>query len=598
MRNLPYHMSLKEAHESIDFSKLAKYDDMWVPLSLKAGDVMRADLPTYMKHKPQHRGFLGLDGQKYHNTKRDGFVNFNYHAGLYDPDSKKQLAPRNTLVLGLDLDADSYDIRYVRLARFTYSVDTHDDPETHPQFWPEEIGHFAKPVVFNGHKIDFVPFDSTAIGRMCDKPGTIVKTSALRKLEKALICSEDDRTFLPPDGLEGTIFVPALDPRQWKEAHDFDLAENESDAYKGTCFTHLDEAAQDELIEDALWLMAERINARRHQFMHERDERFRFEHRMKKRARTGYRNNHMRRIGLGDASAQERQEILGSVIDDLNKSDHALVDAIAATANEDDLKALQTPSGKRAGVNTLLERAAKKYQDASQKRKRLYTAACKGAPTEELLQEFSAVGVGGLKREPNIQIPGDLFRGRFMMLRIPDLLEPDQFAQDVHRPCVLWNAFWSMSKEGDLELAGMELYPCTRQGQNFQWRMGIQPPLNSLSTNPTYLIPEMMIRAPISAEYFQPQQHGANWFANLKVSAMSGFETKLQIFEEQVGEPRIFGLQERPKNWIPVDDKNFFTRPDDLNTGLRHKPRKRHSGGHKQQKTDHGDMVNIAPDVS
>ena len=53
-------------------------------------------------------------------TDIDGVINF--HHGLYNPDTNVQLTPRNTLVLGFDMDVDTYDIRYVRLARFSHNI--------------------------------------------------------------------------------------------------------------------------------------------------------------------------------------------------------------------------------------------------------------------------------------------------------------------------------------------------------------------------------------------------------------------------------------------------------------------------------------------
>jgi hypothetical protein len=377
MRNIPFTLSLKEAHQTVDFSKLVKYGEIWTPLSLKAGDIMRADLETYYEYNNHGRVRLGLDEQQYHDSRQGGFVNFNYHAGLYDPDSPTQLMPRNTVVLGFDVDVETYDIRYVRLAKFSYNVDDSRDPDIEPQFWPDEIGHFAKPVVFRGKRIEFAAFDTGAIGRLCDKTGTIVKPEAIEKIKNALITSEKERSYLPDD-LEGTIFVPSIDPRNWKNGIDFDLIENDRDDYKGVSFFDLDEESQDEFIEDALWVMAERINVRRHQFMHEKDQLFQAERRVRRKIRDSVRHAAVRRLGLNNFDKKTRREILGSVIDYISAGDKALVDKFAAIESEDEIPNITLASGKRASVQTLLERAVEKYQEEANLKQRIFNAACVG----------------------------------------------------------------------------------------------------------------------------------------------------------------------------------------------------------------------------
>ena len=50
--------------------------------------------------------------------------------------------------------------------------------------------------------------------------------------------------------------MPSLDPREWRNGIDFDLAENDGEDYNGRSFFDMDEDEQDELIEDAMWVMA------------------------------------------------------------------------------------------------------------------------------------------------------------------------------------------------------------------------------------------------------------------------------------------------------------------------------------------------------
>jgi len=575
MRNIPFTLSLKEAHESIDFSKLVKYGDIWTPLSIEAGDIMRADLPTFYKFRNHQHGDLGLDAQRYHDSRYDGFVNFNQHAGLYDPDSNLQLRPRNTLVLGFDLDVESYDIRYVRLVRFSYNVDKSRDPIEEPQFYPEDIRHFTKPVVFEGRRIDFALFDTAAIGRLCDKTSTITSKQVITKISNSLTASEEGRYFLPECGLEGTVFVPAIDPRKWKEGLNFDLSENEHQEYKGINFFDLDESYQNEMIEDALWVMAERANVRRHQFFHERDLLYQAEKRIRRKIRDSVRKSAIRRLGLDNFDRGVRQQIIGSVIDDIERADKALVDKFAELESEGNVPDISLASGKRASVQTLLGRAVEKYQAQAEHKKRLFAAASIGRVTDELRDTFEAVGVGGLKREPSIEIPGPLFRWRFLMLRAPDLQDPSNYSDVSFRPCIVWNGFWSLNDNGEPELAGLELYPCTRHAESFSWKMGIETPLKTRSNRTSYLIPELLIRAPISAEYFHPNQPGVNNFANLDRQDRAGFEVKLSMFDKYDGKQTVWGLQEKPKNWLPIEDESFFTLPEDSMRFARRRNRSR-----------------------
>lgn len=553
-------MSLREAHQTIDFSKLIKYGDIWTPMSLEAGDIMRADLPTYYKFANHGRGTLGLDAQQYYDSRQSGFVNFNQHAGLYDPDSEIQLMPRNTLVLGFDLDIETYDVVYVRLARFTYNVDSSSDPVTEPEFYREDIRHFSKPVVFRGKRIDYALFDTEAIGRLCDKTGTIRHAKAISRIKQALNASENQRFQRLPD-LSGTLFVPALDPRKWKNGLQFDLAENKRADYEGVDFASLDSEAQNEIMEEALWFMAERVNTRRHQFFHERDSLYRAERRIRKKTQERIRHAAIRRLGLHTMDAGSRQKILGSVIDDIGHADKAMVDQFVEL-EEGSVPDVKLTSGKRASVQTLLQRAVEKYKDEAALKKRTYQAACKGALTEELREKFESVGVGGLRREPTIDIAGKLFRWRFLMMRIPDLQDPANYSDVTFRPCIVWNGYWSLNEQGDPQLAGLELYPCTRHPENFSWKMGIENPLKTKSDLATYLIPELMIRAPLSATYFHPNQPAVNGFFNLRYQDRTSFETKLEMYEQHVGEPKIWGLQERPDNWLPIEDEAFFTLPE------------------------------------
>ncbi len=575
MRNIPFTMSLREAHRGTDFSKLVKYGDIWAPLNIAAGDIMRADLATHYKFSHLRTDSIGLDAQKDHDPRRDGFVNFNQHAGLFDPDSKFQPLPRNTVVLGFDLDVETYDVRYVRLARFSYNVDKSRDPLTEPQFFEDDIRHFAKPVTLEGRRINFAFFDTGEIGRMCDRTGIITSEKVIERIKDALTASEDERHYIPKCGLEGTLFVPAIDPRKWREATDFELAENDHPDYKGMNFFDLDEESQNELIEDALWVMAERVNTRRHQFFHERDLLYQAERRIKRKVRDSVRKAAIRRMGLDRFDRGVRQDIIGSVIDDIDRADKALVDKFAALEDEGEIKAeVSLASGKRASVKTLLSRAVDKYQAEAERRKRLFTYANRGELTADLRQAFENVGVGGLKREPNIEIPGDLFRWRFLMLRVPDLHDPSNFSDVSYRPCIVWDGFWSLNEQGEPELAGLELYPCTRHAEDFSWKLGIETPLRTKSKRASFLIPELLIRAPMSTEYFHPQQPTVNSFRNLNAGDRYGFEVKREIFAEHRGEPKVWGLQERPKNWLPIDDEVFFELPENaMQFARRKKPK-------------------------
>lgn len=164
------------------------------------------------------------------------------------------------------------------------------------------------------------------------------------------------------------------------------------------------------------------------------------------------------------------------------------------------------------------------------------------ASLQELAEKFNTKAPANF----NITLPKHLWQGRYLMLRIPSLVDKDCDG-DAYRPCAVWKAY-ADKETGDL--AGLELHPVTRGSANRSTYKFQVYPVKTGSKNPSYLLADCVVRVPLDEKYFH--ESTTSNFYELPPSKLEKFKAKRDIAMDKC-EPHIVGLQEVPENWVEID---------------------------------------------
>jgi len=560
MRNLPITNALAEARDCLNFSCYLNYADLWVPMTLKAGDIVRVDLPTRVPKTglESFHGALGLDAIA-HDLSEGRRFNKNYHAGIFNQGSGKLLMPRNAVVLGFDLTLDGYEIERVRLLRFSNGVDDRDFhpdvDQTQPVFEVGEIRHFSRPVTIRTSRLDIVPLTSLFFGAFSvDKSGSVHSPQALEKIKAAFRAAygmREKAMRLFPD-LEGTFFVPSLNPADWDNAFDFDLDENRHPIYTGIQYKDLDPGIRETLKEEAMEVRLQKVAARKDMFFAQMDFLEKMEKKRWKQSREKKSRKRSLLFDLRRLSHETRVQTVSDAIDAISAQDMDTWREITVSAKEKrvpDFKKVRDILPLPALLKSLSEKRTREASILSLS----FRERCRGVPDDDLLADLKRIGVGNLLREPTVHLPDQLWRGRYLNLKIPDIYDEDVINTSSFRPCMIWDAFGLIDEEGNAVLAGLELYPCTRHSaKGSRFKMGVRP-LDTKNKRQTFLLADILIRVPVTSQFFHINQPPAQGFFHLTQNQLHEFDVKRRIHNDLEGEPKVWGIKNRPADWVLMD---------------------------------------------
>lgn len=518
MRNYQWEAFSNAASRSMDFRNYLYYGDVWVPSNLKQGDVIRADLPTYF--------------------------------GKDNPEIK----PRNCLVLGVDIDPHSMQLEAIRIVRLSYAG-AFEQPKSHEIVLdPREDGYRFKlnglrqAAVLRTGQIEVLRIDSSNFGFKIDRLGSF-SPEVYGMIAKSLSDGyEEKRRFKSQKGLyavslEQTVYAGGVDPQDWahSDAFHLDEARIEHDRGGSSNFRMLSPETQSILTERMAKQLPEMILTSKLQRYSEESRTVKLSNDQLETQRSIRKLLRIMSNPRKQYSAKEMGALIASAVREYG------------WLFPEDQKAAPVPTALEAIPNfqKLLEAHFNIASENGSNKQRLAQIFVKQSIDPNSLRDLETLGVGGLMREPTINLPEQLWRGRYLMMRIPNLGRPDDMKEESYRPCALWRAFAKANELGEPVLAGLELHPCTRESaHNYSHKMKVRP-LDTTVPLDSFLIASLAIRAPISSQYFQPFQPQQGNFYELLPHMVDAFETKRRIVEEGNG-MKIYGLQTIPEDWIEI----------------------------------------------
>lgn len=518
MRNLPWAQASEMARRHINFRKYHHHTDVWLPNDLAQGDIVRCDLPT---------DFMQTG----------------------DP----EICPRNCLVLGIDLNRETKEIEALRLARFSYF--TFDCDDNHEWLvYPRDKGirglvsGFRDKVVLRTQRIDVVPVASEHFGFYMDRIGR-VDPSLFGQVEAKLRLARETTQrgsyfqFHGERGTYDTVTVPSLEPARYGSGFSFTMP-----ARMGQDYADMMPAAQEDLRNELAENRIARDIDRVLMLKNEKGVR----NALTQAEREG--DLAIRRIITAlrhDRKQRMKTATLEKLIDTAAKRLAAIDRNFQEKMETQALEAGQTSPLKLADIpdyRTVLRRHFGVEQEPLQAPS-IVIASFSKAADQNSLNDLQTLGVGGLLREPAINLPQHLWQGRYLMMRIADLNDPANYGE-AFRPCAIWKAFARVNEHGDPVLAGFEMHPVTRSAAGeSSYKLKVRP-MNTTVQRPSFLIADMVIRAPLDATYFQPDQR-EDFYYELLPHMVRELEVKRDLALGNGG-IRTFGMKAAPANWVEI----------------------------------------------
>ncbi len=518
MRNRPWAQASEMARRFINFRNYHHHTDVWLPKDLAQGDIVRCDLPT--------------------DFMRTG---------------EPEICPRNCLVLGIDLNRETKEIESLRLARFSYF--TLDCDEGHEWLiYPRDkgtrglISGFRDKVVMRTQRIDVVPVASEFFGFYMDRIGRVDPSLFNQAEAKLRLARETTQRgshfqFHGERSTYDTVTVPSLDPARFGRGFSFTMP-----ARMGQDYADMMPAAQEDfrnnLAENRIARDIDRVLMLKHekgvrsamtQAEREGDLAIR-------RIITALRHDRKQRI-----KSATLEKLIDTAAKRLATIDRNFQDKMEQQA----LESGETSPLKLADIpdyRTVLRRHFGIEQEPL-KAPSVIIASFTRAVDQNSLNDLQNLGVGGLLREPSINLPQHLWQGRYLMMRIADLNDPSNYGQ-AFRPCAIWKAFARVNGQGEPVLAGFEMHPVTRSSAGeSSYKMRVRP-METVVRKPSYLIADMMIRAPLDATYFQPEQR-EDFYFELLPHMVRELEVKRELALGNGG-IKTFGLHAAPQDWVEI----------------------------------------------
>ena len=550
--NEPRNYDPKEALNYLMRGNITKFhyhgepnNGVWAPQNIQRGQILRCDLPT--------------------DYDRDGYVT---------------LSPRNLLCLGVDVDPKTLQPIAVRALRFSYNS-TGFDPahellleKGDPEVRYGTGNTFSKDAVLRtGSAIDIIPFNSVYWGHFIDTIGTITP-EYMPHIEEAIERGYANRKYAgirnyAEINTRDSLSLSALDPDIIKNISKFLPSEQ-----VGYSLLEMDAVDQEELCEKLLDQQVFLAHWREDQIGFEKNSNRSFQRqRMQKEAEIIKLLRQARR----DHKAEDLKSILtltANKMADYQKAVFAqqYTDDDVALSKSFDIFVDRSPSEclkmeKMPTVADILAESAGEIE----KRKDLKGAAIQRIDGQKAdqnsIEKLADFGIGGLAREPDINLHEYMWLGRYHMLRIPSLINQEAMDDLTNRPCALTRAWVRPDDNGDLHISHMAFVPCTRgESKNFKYKMKTKP-LDTTVKKPTMLISEMEVIVPVNAENFQPNQPDTGTFYELLPHQVDAMLMKRELARGEYGELQYHGM--RPED-IP-EDCHEVTLPEPPNEKLRKK---------------------------
>lgn len=513
------------------FFRLGNYqfvNDIWFPKDLQQGDVIQCQLPT---------------------RKDERFDTF-------------ELWPRNCFVLGIDVDRYTAEPLGVKLMRFSYN--THDSDAAH-EFVFNARSHdyrfkahgFRKDVVLRTGRIEYVPFDSEAMGYYLNRSGYL-EQSMFREVEEYLDKGYEakrqyrDKHSLSQNNPDDVVCVPSLNPSYYKKPYyDFGLPDDNA----GVFLCDLDEEEQLSLVDrlEANYIVREfdrpgRIQDEKYQVKNQRRQ-------LRDKKRDYNKLLSLLQSGRSTPHVSSQSDIKKLIDESLMRQTN---EEIKAIPEDQDMWGNEGMVLRRSDITPLKELLYARFGlDMADDNKPDLSKVFRQSIDQTSINDLATLGIGGLLREPEVKLPEHLWQGRYLMLRIADLTDSEN-ESNAYRPCVVWKAYAKLNDDNQPVLAGLELHPCTRKAAGaFSFKYPTQPfgwhTDKRANKMQSFLIADMVIRLPINSVNFQTDQVGQG-FHELLPRMVNKFAKKIEAAKEaRGGDLQVFGLQNIPEDWVEID---------------------------------------------
>lgn len=511
---------------------------VWTPRDIGRGKILRCDLPTLM-------------------TKDEATI----------------FSSRNLLCLGVDVDPQTAEPVAIRAMRFSYQ--THDYNPKKDLYIPasDKVAKYAigglaptDKILRISAPIDIIPFNSVYWGSYVSVMGE-VEESYMQYLEEEMTekrnaVNWNNRNFAQVKPGK-TIFLPSLEV---EKLHEVQPAFTPS--YTPKTYQTLSDAERDmldkKLIQNDMLASYQRADHVKAQL----------------EMTSGFKPMGRKQLEafiealttLSADSEQEYKDVISYAMQNICKIDAARQQQILDEEEAAELRAaseLRDPisvslrqinalfkervaagSNDNEGLSvdqampTLAEIIEKAAQEMKAERVKEVEFQIQNADKDfDSFEALVNLGIGGLKRETDINLHKYLWQGRYHMLRIANLFDFEEEGENVNRPCVLTRAWVQPDKNGDVKLSHLAFIPCTRsQAKGFKYKLGVRP-LDTIVKMPSYLIAEMEVIVPLNSKYFIDNQPDAGTFYELLPHEYEVLMKKKALAEEKYGEVLYHGMR-------------------------------------------------------
>jgi hypothetical protein len=525
--NMPLMQARMRAHQSLNLGRFQHHYDTWFPAHLQQGHVVQVLMPTQYDRRFDER----------------------------------EMWPRNCLVLGIDVDADTAEPMGIKIMRFSYAANGSSPHEFlfNPDDYRFKINGFRKEAVLRTGQIESIAFDAGRMNYYLDAMGW-VDESVMPEIEAAMDAGyvarrqHHEHKDITPYDADNIVCVPSLDP-QFYDGEFYDLGI--SDDNFGKTYSDLNDEEQHALIKRLRANYCIREIQRPDMLRHEKAEikgekvALRRMRRGKKKFLSAYLYNHQHHT----VSAEDRKTLRAD-IDELMqvlKAEERELIPEATDAWDDDI---DKPSLRKSDLSNFkdvlyahfgLEMDDLRPHDLS----RVFAQTI----DPQSLKDLETLGIGGMVRD-ELSLPEHLWRGRYIMLKIGDI-DNSKCTVEAYRPAALWRAYAKLGDDGLPVLAGLEFHPCTRMSAEgskykmpvypFGWKSG-----RGVNTKQSFLLADKIVRLPIDSPFLHTNHMDSN-FRELLPRMVEKFDQKVtRAMVEEEGRIPVFGLQDIPDDWVEI----------------------------------------------
>lgn len=518
--NRPLYQQRIWAHQGVRLGNYHYINDMWFPKNLRQGDVIQAFLPTQYDHR-------------------------------FD---QMELWPRNCLVLGIDVNRETAEPEFLKVMRFSYN--TADVNEHEFFFDPEDyrfkIHGFRKRAVLRTGRIETIPFDAGSLNYYVNMTGWLdpeVMDIFDAAIDKGYTYKRSGRD-LPYDQNSETVCVPSLNPLYYtQDSKQFDIVD---DSF-GPTIDDIDHEEW-EFIKDRMEANYVVRELKRPDILKHEKEEVRDEVRAVRWMRREKRSL-INRLTLGGHKPKKDSSVITHETIETVLKQH-MMDEREMIPERDDMWGDEAMVLRRSDITPLKEILYKRFGLKMETQTLDLSDVFKQRIDPQSIADLQTFGIGGFVRASDVSIPEHLWQGRYVMARIADLSDPENY-NNAYRPCVITKAYAKMNEDGEPVLAGLEMHPCTRkQAGDFAFKMPVYPfgYITDAKANKqqSFVIAEMIVRLPLTAENFQSHLV-QNSFHELSPQMVDRIIRRAEYAKEaRGGDLQIFGLKDIPHDWVEI----------------------------------------------